>query len=129
MGDLFDTCVFIDYWKGDTSAVSLVKTAMNNPGTTFFSPLSALELWQYDKLGRQEEIEYIALTRYFLKELPLNSSIAIKAGQWLRGYSREARMKLSDDALIAATADEVGADLCTRNITDSSKFYQKIKAY
>lgn len=129
MGDFFDTCVFIDYWKGDTSAVTLVQNAKNNPGSTYYSPLSALELWQFDKLGRQEEIEYRALTQYFLTELPLSTSIAIKAGHWLRGLSRQARMRLSADALIAASADEVGADLYTRNVGDSSKFYQKVRAY
>ena len=129
MSDLYDTCVFIDYWRGDSVALALVDSARKNPGTVFYSPLSATELWQYPRLGRQEEIEYVALTRYMLREAVLDTTAAMKAGQWLRSYSRSQRMKLAADALIAATAEQRGATVHTRNIRDFKKFYVYVKQY
>jgi predicted nucleic acid-binding protein len=129
MSDLYDTCVFIDYWKGDSSAVSLIDAARNNLGSAFYSALSAMELWQYPSLSRREEIEYIALTSFFLTEAPLNKTDAIKAGQWLRSYRRHARMRLAADALIAATAENGGHRLITRNIKDLQRFYSDVHSY
>jgi len=129
MGDLYDTCVFIDYWRGDAAAVALIAAIRGQPKTASYSTLSATELWQYTKLGRQEEIEYVALIRFFLKEAPLTIGAAMKAGQWLRSYSRSARMRLAADALIAATAEERGEQVRTRNCSDFKKFYGNVQAY
>ena len=129
MSDLYDTCVFIDYWRGDAAAFSLIDGVRRNPGSAYYSTLSATELWQYAKLERREEIEYFALTRYFLKESPLRTVEAIKAGQWLRPYRRSQRMRLAADAMIAASADEGGHRLRTRNIRDLKKFYSNVQSY
>jgi predicted nucleic acid-binding protein len=129
MSDLYDTCLFIDYWRGDANAKSLIDFAISNPLSTSYSPLSVMELWQNPMLGRQEEIEYTALTRYFLKEAPLSANAAMKAGQWLRKHSRHARMILSADAVIAATAEEAGETIRTRNCVDLLRFYRNVKSY
>lgn len=129
MSDLYDTCVLIDYWKGDAAAISLINVVRNRPKSASYSPLSATELWQYPNLSRREEIEYVALTRYFLQEAPLSTMAAIEAGQWLRGYSRNARMRLAADALIAATAKERGERVRSRNYKDIQKFYNNVQTY
>jgi len=129
MSDLYDTCVFIDYWRGDPAAFALIDAARKNPASVYYSTLSATELWQYSGLGRREEIEYIALIRFFLKEAPLNTTEAIKAGQWLRPLSRNMRMKLTADALIAATAEFNGHRILTRNVKDLRKFYSNVVSY
>jgi len=129
MSDLYDTCVFIDYWRGDTGAVALIEAARESEKTASYSPLSATELWQYSELGRQEEIEFIALTSYFLQEATLSTAAAIRAGQWLRPLSRSARMRVSADALIAATASERKERVRTRNLKDFQKFYSNVQIY
>lgn len=129
MSDLYDTCVFIDYWKGDAGAFSLIDYARRNPGSAYYCPISATELWQYTKLGRREEIEYIGLIRYFVKEARLDTAGAIKAGQWLRPLSRSLRMKLAADALIAATADSGGHQIRTRNVRDLKRFSSNVQTY
>lgn len=129
MSDLYDTCVFIDYWGGDAAASTLVDSVRRQPRSASYSTLSVTEVWQYAGLGRQEEIEFIALTRYFLQEALLTTTAAMKAGQWLRTYSRSARMKLAADALIAATAEERGERIRTRNLGDFQKFYSNVQAY
>jgi len=101
---LYDTCVFIDYWRGDAAAFTLIDEVRRGIKSASYCAISATELWQYTGLTRKEEIEYVALTKYFLREAPLTGNAAIKAGQWLRGYSRSRRRRLCADALITATA-------------------------
>jgi len=129
MSDLYDTCVFIDYWRGDTGAVALIESVRAGEKSASYSSLSATELWQYPKLGRQEEVEFVALTSYFLQEATLSTAAAIKAGQWLRPLSRSARMRVAADALIAATAEEREERVRTRNLKDFQKFYSNIQTY
>jgi len=129
MTELYDTCVFIDYWKGDVSAVSLIVAAMTNPGSRYYSTLSVTELWQSTKLGRREEIEFTALIQYFIKECPLGTIEAMKAGQMLRTLSRSMRKNLTADALIAATADSGGHIIRTRNVKDLTKFSSNVQPY
>ena len=129
MGELYDTCVFIDYWAGDSSALSLIESARKQPRTVSYSPISVTEIWQFPDLGRQEEIEFVALAQYILHEAQLSTPVAMRAGQWLRAYSRSARRRLAADALIAATAEVRGDRIRTRNERDISKFYSNIQTY
>ncbi len=129
MSDLYDTCVFIDYWRGDAAAFTLIDSVRRQPKSASYSTLCVTELWQYAGLGRQEEIEYTALIRYFLQEAPLSTTAAMKAGQWLRSCSRSERMRLAADALIAATAEERGEQVRTRNCKDFRRFYNSVQTY
>ena len=129
MTELYDTCVFIDYWRGDPGAASLINEVRKNPRSAYYSTLSVTELWQYPGLDRREEIEYTALVRFFLTECSLGTAEAMKAGQWLRPLNRSQRMKLAADALIAATADSGGHTIRTRNIRDLTKFYSNTQTY
>ena len=127
--DLYDTCVFIDYWKGDAAAMALIDAVRRQPRSASYSTLSATELWLSPKLGRREEIEFTALTQHFLQEAQLSTSAAMKAGLWLRPYTRSARRRLAADALIAATAEERGQQVRTRNVKDFQGFYSGIQTY
>jgi predicted nucleic acid-binding protein len=129
MSDLYDTCVFIDYWRGDAVAFGLIDSARRQPRSASYSPLSATELWQYQGLGRQEEIEFVALTRYFLQEAQLSTTAAIRAGHLLRGCTRSERMRLTTDALIASTAEERGERVRSRNYRDIRRFYSDVATY
>ncbi len=128
MSDLFDTCVFIDYWRGNNGALSLVDAAKNNPLSVSYCTLTATELWQYPKLQRQEEIEFIALIS-IMQEALITTAAAMKAGQWLRNYNRNQRRILAADAIIAATAEQRGDCVRTRNQKDINKFYSNTKSY
>lgn len=126
---LYDTCVFIDYWRGDANAFSLIDDVRRGLKTASYCTISATELWQYRLLTRKEEIEYIALTKYFLEEAPLTGNAAVKAGQWLRSFSRNRRRRLCADALISATAEERGEEVVTRNYKEIRRFYSKYRVY
>lgn len=129
MSDLYDTCVFIDYWNGDSAASILIRAAIDNPNSVSYSPISVVELWQSPRLGRQEEIEFEALTKHFLQDAGLSNNAAKKAGQSLMKYNRNQRMILTGDAIIAATAEERGDKVVTRNKKDVSKFYSNVETY
>ena len=126
---LYDTCVFIDYWRGDPSAFILIEDVRKGTKTASYATITATELWQYSRLTRREEIEYVALTGYLLDEAVLTGMAAIQAGQWLRQYSKSRRRRLSADALIAATAAERGEKIITRNHRDISRFYSDYATY
>jgi len=129
MSDLYDTCVFIDYWRGDSAAFSLIDSVRSQPRSASYSPISAAELWLYKQLGRQEEIEFVALTDYFLREAKLSTTAARKAGKLLKDYSRSQQRQLMADALIAATAEERGERVRTRNDRHFRKFYSNVATY
>jgi predicted nucleic acid-binding protein len=129
MTELYDTCVFIDYWNGDSAASTLINKAVNSPKTVSYSPISVVELWQSAKLERQEEIEFAALTQHFLQDAGLNTNVAKRAGQSLMSYHKHQRMQLTSDAIIAATAEERGDKIRTRNIKDIKKFYSNVEIY
>lgn len=126
---LYDTCVFIDYWRGDPAAFSLIEDVRNGTKTASYATITATELWQYSRLTRREEIEYVAITRYLLDEAVLTGVAAMQAGQWLRRYSRNRRRILSADALIAAIAAERGEKIITRNYRDIRRFYSNYATY
>ena len=129
MGDLYDTCVFIDYWNGNSAASILIKAAIDNPNNVSYSPISVVELWISPKLDRQEEIEFTALTQHFLQDAGLTTNAAKKAGQSLMVLNRHQRMILAGDAIIAATAEERGDKIRTRNIKHIRKFYSNVEEY
>ncbi len=129
MNELYDTSVFIDYWNGDGAAADLINGAISSPNTVSYSPMSIVELWQSAKLGRQEEIELSALTQHFIIDAGLSTNAAKKAGQSLMSCTRTQRMRLASDAIIAATAEERGEKIRTRNVSDMKKFYSNVEVY
>ncbi|MDP2948978.1 MAG: PIN domain-containing protein [Chloroflexota bacterium] len=126
---LFDTTVFIDWWRGDTGAISLVDAVKNGRFTASYSSMSIVELWQWDQLDRKEEIEYVALTSRYLEEASLGFEEARLAGTWLRGYGRNQRRELFADALIAATAQLRRETVYSRNDRQLRRFYSDVQPY
>ena len=125
---LFDTTVFIDYHRGDKAAQSLVQPVLDRLSTASFSPLTVAELWQGKMRDRREELEYTALLTV-MEEAPLGSSVARRAGYKIREYGHNQKADLFADALIAATAEERGELIYTRNHKDMSRFYSNVKKY
>ena len=125
---LFDTNVFINWWRGDQGAVRLVEAVRAEQATASYSPITATELWVYEKLGRQEEIEYIALTS-LLEEAVLTRDMAVSAGSRLRDFSDNRKRELWADALIAATAQARGEKIYSRDVKDLQRFYSNVQTY
>ena len=76
-----------------------------------FSPVNAAELWAGARANEHEK-----LSRLFanLTCVAITADVGEKAGQYLRQFAKSHALELGD-ALIAATAVELGASLWTRN--------------
>ena len=125
---LFDTTVFVDYRRGDTAAQALIQPILDGLSTASFSPITVAELWQGKMTDRKEELEYTALLTV-MEEAPLGSNSARVAGYKLRDCSYNQKADLFADALIAATAEERGEPIYTRNYKDFARFYSNVKRY
>ena len=125
---LFDTTVFIDWWKGEAPAMRLVQQVMSRSITASYSPISYLELFQFPELSRREELAYRVLARC-LEEAPVTLAIATAAGSHLQGLPRNQRARLMADALIASTALVRGEPILSRNPDDMRRFYPNVQTY
>ena len=107
---LIDTDVWIDFLRGHAQAIRFIKAL---PDRVFISAVSVAEL----HVGVREGAERQALDELLstLEVLDLNTAIATKGGLLRRDYGRSRGVGLND-ALIAATAQEHGLQLCTLNV-------------
>ena len=124
---LFDTTVFIDYYRGDAGAQKLINTVLNGTLAVSYSALTGFEIW----LGvttHEEEIDFLAVLDSF-EEAPLRASAAMVAASWLRDRPGRQSEALIRDALIAATAAERQEPIYTRNVRDFRRFYRHVATY
>jgi predicted nucleic acid-binding protein len=124
--DVFlDTSFFIDLYHGGSSGADHLWSEVESQNITAgVSPISVYELWVAQRLERTEELFYEAMLAA-LEEVPLSGYAARLAAGWLRtqGSRSEALFR---DALIAASATEVGARVATANDRDFSHFPQVV---
>jgi len=109
---LLDTDVLIDFLRGRAEArafLSRYETAAEPP---VISVVSVTELWAGMRQGEERATGALVSA---LRKTPLSEEIALAAGNMLRTYRRSHATELGD-ALIAATAVELGATLVTRNV-------------
>jgi predicted nucleic acid-binding protein len=125
---LFDTTIFIDYWRGETAAQTLINDMLDGRKVVVISPITAIELWQFSGLGRREELEYAALIS-LMEEGALDLATATEVGSAIRAYSRSQRRRLMGDAIIAITAKRQNLTVYSRNATDILRFYSRVISY
>ena len=107
---LIDTDIWIDFLRGHAQAIRFIKALSDR---VFISAVSVAEL----HVGVREGAERQALDDLLstLEVLDLNKAIAAKGGLLRRDYGRSHGVGLND-ALIAATAQEHGLQLCALNV-------------
>jgi len=124
---LFDTTVFIDYYRGDAGAKDLIDAVIGGSLTASYSSLTSFEIW----IGidnREEELDFLAMLSQ-CEEAPLTASMARTAAIWLKGSSPRRAEGLFRDALIAATATERGEAIYTRNVRDFARLSIDVRTY
>ena len=116
---LIDTDVWIDFLRGHAQAIRFVKAL---PDRVFISAVSVAEL----HVGVREGAERQALDELLstLEVLDLNTAVAAKGGLLRRDFGRSHGVGLND-ALIAATAQEHGLQLCKLNVKHYSALDKK----
>jgi predicted nucleic acid-binding protein len=97
---LFDTDVFIDHIRGVRQLPDIGAA---------YSLITRCELFA----GREQEADAVRALLTSLREIPIDRTIAERAGRLRRGSALR-----TPDALIAATAIEHGLELVTRNRRD-----------
>lgn len=125
---LFDTNVFINYWRGDPAARALVDGVIDGTMIGEVSLVTAVELWQSTKFTRREEIEFVALTT-ILAEATVDLETAREIGLTLRPMSRQQRAHRTADAILAVTARRRGLTVCTRNTRDFVRYDVPVESY
>ncbi len=109
---LIDTDVLIDHFHNVQAATNYIAEALLTDSELFISSVSVAEILAGIRPG--EEIATEELLGLFTI-WPTDEAVARMAGNYLKQFARRNKLELGD-ALIAATAKILNADLITRNI-------------
>lgn len=113
---LLDTNILIYFLKGDPKALEMISLFDKTP---FVSAVTVMELY-HGARGFEQEQEIHEVLQY-VTILPLDQSIAKKAGEMLSKRSRSGKTRFhKEDFLIAATALVHECVLVTANVEDFS---------
>ena len=110
---VIDTDIFIDYFRKFEKAEKFFDGMKNEDCIIYFSAVSDTELVSGEECNRMEVKAKLLDFLSNFNEVFINNQIAVKAGDFRRLHNTK-----MPDALIAATAFVMKADLVTRNIND-----------
>ncbi len=109
---LLDTDVLVDYFKGQSQAVTTIKTLAGGGHTLALCCINLAELYAgFSEQQREKTRPFLDRFAYF----DITPNAARLAGEFRHRYARSGIALATTDTLIAATAVENGAYLATRN--------------
>ncbi len=109
---VIDSDILIDHLRGYRSALDFIDTLTTDDVKVCFSVISEAEIYVNVRPGEERAIEALFDS---LNRVAVSGEIARKAGEYCAQYGRSHGLTLPD-ALIAATAFVIAADLFTRNV-------------
>ncbi len=109
---LIDTDVIIDHFHGNALAREFLSSAIERGEMLCISVVTLAEVMAGVRPGEEEITEQLI---GLFTIIGVDQRIARKAGAYLRQYAASHRIDLGD-ALIAATASILDAELATRNV-------------
>lgn len=107
---VFDTSILIDVLRGDAAALGYVRGVSSVP---ICSEVTRIELARGLRSGERTSAEQLFRA---LRWVPLDEPIARRAGELGRRWDRHTPGISLADLVIAATAEQVDADLATGNV-------------
>ena len=111
MSVLIDTDVLIEYLRGNASIVERLVQEYGKGRRLYFSPVTRAEIVAGLRKGEEETTEKL----FSLMEcLVIDEETGRKAGEYLKAYRASHSVEIAD-ALVAATAHQSDAPLCTLN--------------
>ena len=116
---LLDTDILIDYLRGDPQAIKFLQKAVTN-SICYISTITVAELYAGVKDGKERPILDAFIQEF--ERVVIDENIARQGGLYKRDYGKSHGIGLAD-AVIAAAADSLGAELVTLN----KKHYPMLK--
>ena len=123
MNYLLDTCILIDYLRGEQSVYNLLVN--NSKIKLSMSTVTMMEL-MIGALNKRE-VDYIQKAFKSIDIIYIDKDISKMAEELIIKYSKSHNLQI-DDALIAATSIKMNVELITYNISDF-KFIPHVKLY
>ena len=109
---VIDSDILIDYLRGYHAALEFIDALIAAESQACFSVISEAEIYANVRPGEECAIEALFDS---LNRVAVSGDIARKAGEYRAHYGRSHGLTLPD-ALIAATAFVIAANLFTRNV-------------
>ena len=109
---LIDTDIAIDHFHGNKYAHEFFSKTLESGDALYISVVTLTELLAGMRSGEEELTERLVS---LFTVIDVDNATGRKAGEYLRKYSRSHHLELGD-ALIAATATLMNAELVTRNV-------------
>lgn len=110
MSVVFDTSILIDLLRGDEAALAFVRAVTDVP---ICSEVTRIEVTRGLRSGERTSTEQLFRTLHWV---PVDEPIARRAGELGRRWDRHRPGISLADLVIAATAEQVDADLATANV-------------
>ena len=109
---LIDSDILIDHLRKEKNALDFLDRALEKGHFLFLSVVSRAEIYAGMRKG---EDKAICSLFEIVKPVNVDATIADKAGEFLRKFSKSYALNIGD-AIIAATASEMELSLVTRNL-------------
>lgn len=115
---ILDSNILIGILHNDAKAIDLIRRIRKNYGSPYVSVMTHIELDVGAFTDKQKQAAQLLLASFHCQDLTIE--IANGVSQLLQPFARDKQRKshLLPDAIIAATANHLEADICTANIED-----------
>ena len=109
---LVDSDVLIDHLRKERKALDFLAAEIEEGSLLFISVISRTEILAGMKSGEEEAVKSLF---ELMKPVDIDVTIADKAGEYLRKFSKSHALNIGD-AVIAATSHEMTLKLITKNV-------------
>ncbi|MEI7636136.1 MAG: type II toxin-antitoxin system VapC family toxin [Syntrophus sp. (in: bacteria)] len=109
---LLDSDILIDHLRKEQKALDYLQREIDAGSLLFISVISRTEIFSGVRKGEEETIQSLF---DLLTPVDVDMAIADRAGEYLKKYAKSHAVTIGD-AIIAATAREMGGTLVTRNL-------------
>jgi len=109
---LIDSDILIDHLRKEQSALDYISQEIDGGSSLFISVISRIEILSGARKGEGETIQSLF---ELLTPVDVDLAIADRAGEYLMKFRKSNALSIGD-AVMGATAREMGMKLVTRNI-------------
>jgi predicted nucleic acid-binding protein len=126
MNYLLDTTFVIDHLRGNPEAVARFVRIVDNGDKPFVCDVVACEAWTGAHYDTDPDLVSLLRVVEFVQAGPVQ---ARNAGRWRADAGKRGWTLSATDALVAATANAIGAAVLTRNLRDFALMPVTVERY